>query len=299
MQSGLVSNIQKYSIRDGPGIRTTVFLKGCPLSCWWCHNPEGKSLKSEIIVVETRCMRCGECGFACKHAPAGAEVPWPGGADCDLCGSCVESCPTGARQKTGSLMTVGEVLAEVTKDLIFYEDSRGGVTFSGGEPLMQPEFLKELLTACRQKGIHVAVDTCGHVSPQTLMSIAPLVDLFLYDLKLIDPEQHRQYTGVPNDRILANLQWLGREHGNIWLRIPLIPGANDSSEQIDATARFAASVPGIRQVNLLPYHTTGIQKLRRLGEEYRLPNLRPPAPEFMQLAAKRFRVLGLNAIVGG
>lgn len=204
MSSGLVFNIQKYSIQDGPGIRTTVFLKGCPLRCWWCHNPESLSPKPEIVILEARCRLCGECLQVCPNDAIFAEN---GGfrydvEACALCGTCVEACPSGARQMVGTRMTVPEVMAEISKDRIFYDDSRGGVTFSGGEPLMQPRFLRDLLAACRAQSIHTTVDTCGFGTREYLLSIAPLTDLFLYDLKAIDEAKHLQYTGVSNSSIL-------------------------------------------------------------------------------------------------
>jgi pyruvate formate lyase activating enzyme len=292
MQFGVVSNIQKYSIQDGPGIRTTVFLKGCPLDCWWCHNPEGRSPKFEIVVVETRCIRCGECVKACPHACSPA-VP------CELCGACVEACPTGARQAVGKRISVDDVFAEIVKDGIFYDESAGGVTFSGGEPLMQPHFLKGLLEKCRSKGIHTAIDTCGYAPAETLMALAPLVDLFLYDLKLMEEARHIEYTGVSNRLILENLKSLGQVHDNIWIRIPIIPGVNDTEDQLEALARFAASIPVVRRVNLLPYHTTGVAKFRRLGQAYRLADVRPPSAGFMEAAVEKFRAFGLKTTSGG
>lgn len=199
MHRGLVFNIQKYSTQDGPGIRTTVFLDGCPLRCWWCHHPE----------EETRTM------------------------------------------------TVDEVLAEVLQDRTFYEESGGGVTFSGGEPLAQPDFLRELLRACRACGIHTAVDTCGHAPWEHLAAAAPFTDLFIYDLHVIDEKRHIEFTGVSNKLILSNLKALGRIHANIWVRVPVVPGFNDDAAELKAIARFAASVAGVKQVNLLPYVETG------------------------------------------
>jgi pyruvate formate lyase activating enzyme len=301
MPSGLVFNIQKYCVHDGPGIRTTVFLKGCPLCCVWCHNPEGVSPKREIVVVESRCIVCGECRRACPFAAAiaaDAVLPTRSGP-CTLCGECVEACPTGARQVVGREMTVAEVMREVQQDRIFYEDSSGGVTFSGGEPLLQPDFLLSLLGACRARGLHTAVDTCGFGCTDHLLAVARLTNLFLFDLKFMDDAKHRQYCGVPNAPILENLRRLDQIHDNIWLRVPVIPGVNDAGENLEAIARFAVSIHGVRQVNLLPYHKTGLQKFRRLGQSYRLEEVPQPAAEQMEKAVNTFRTFGLAAKAGG
>jgi pyruvate formate lyase activating enzyme len=196
-------------------------------------------------------------------------------------------------------MTVPEMMAEILKDRIFYDDSRGGVTFSGGEPLMQPRFLKDLLTACRAQGIRTAVDTCGFGTCEFLLSIAPLTDLFLYDLKAIDEEKHLQYTGVSNAPILENLSALGRVHSNIWIRVPLIPGLNDDDGQLEATARFAASIPGVRQINVLPYHKMAIHKFRRLGRPYRLEQIPAPTPERLEEVRQKLSIFGLTVKTGG
>jgi pyruvate formate lyase activating enzyme len=301
VSSGLVFNIQKYSIQDGPGIRTTVFLKGCPLRCWWCHNPESLSPKPEIVILEARCRLCGECLQVCPNDAIFAEN---GGfrydvEACALCGTCVEACPSGARQMVGTRMTVPEVMAEISKDRIFYDDSGGGVTFSGGEPLVQPRFLRDLLAACRAQSIHTTVDTCGFGTREYLLSIAPLTDLFLYDLKAIDEAKHLQYTGVSNSSILENLRALGRVHSNIWIRLPLIPGLNDDDGQLEATARFAASIPGVRQLNVLPYHRTAIQKFRRLGRPYRLEQIPDPTPERLEEVRRKLGAFGLTVKTGG
>jgi pyruvate formate lyase activating enzyme len=305
MEDGLVFNIQRYSIHDGPGIRTTVFLKGCPLDCWWCHNPESQSPESEILTLEGRCIRCGECRKACPQqneaacgSPAASEEP-PPTFRCIRCGACVAACPTGARQMVGRRMTVPEVVAEVIKDRVFYEESGGGVTVSGGEPLMQPRFLVSLLAACRTQGVHTAVDTCGYAPPEDLLAAAPLSDLFLYDLKLMDDARHRRYTGVSNAGVLGNLRALGGVHKNIWIRVPVIPGVNDDAENLEAAARFAAAIPGVRQVNLLPYHEAGAYKSPRLGRPYRLGKAAPAALASIDEAAARFRAAGLNVVVGG
>jgi pyruvate formate lyase activating enzyme len=303
MQSGFVFNIQKYSLHDGPGIRTTVFLKGCPLSCWWCHNPEGMSAEPEILVAEGRCTACGRCREACPQdgaRPAGRDAAVQAApASCVRCGACVEACPTQARQLLGRRMTTSEVVAEIEKDHIFYDDSQGGVTFSGGEPFAQAPFLLELLQTCRQREIDTAVDTTGFVGRDALLAAARWTNLFLYDIKILDDARHRQYTGVSNASILENLKLLGREHGNIWVRVPIVPGLNDAPGDLEATVRFAAAVPGVKQVNLLTYHHTGAYKFLRLGKPYLAQDVTPPDPEFLGLAAARLQGLGVPIVVGG
>jgi pyruvate formate lyase activating enzyme len=294
----MVGNIQRYSLQDGPGIRTTVFLKGCPLMCWWCHNPEARSAQTEILVQETRCIRCGECARHCPEGAAAPGEPAPNGV-CTRCGACVAVCPSGARSAVGVPMSVEAVLTELEKDTVFYEESGGGATFSGGEPLMQPDFLKDLLAACRARGFHTAVDTCGFAPVDELLKVAASTDLFLYDLKFIDDERHRLYTGVSNGPILANLRTLSERHGEIWLRIPLIPGVNDGDGELDGMAHLAKSLPGVRQVNLIPYHRTGIAKFRRLGRDYTLESLVPPTAQQMESAAAHFTALGLHTRSGG
>ena len=327
---GLIFNIQKYSVQDGPGIRTTVFLKGCPLACAWCHNPEGISPKRELLVVETLCLGCGQCRRACpgesgvsgepRPASAGAQCSAEAGqgigdgqwsmADgkgalparnegCVLCGACVAACPAEARRMVGEEMSVEQVMAAVGQDRVFYDDSSGGVTFSGGEPLAQFEFLRAALTACRAQGLHTAVDTCGLAPTGHQLAIAPLTDLFLYDLKLMDEARHRQYTGAPNGLILRNLQALGRAHGCIWVRVPLVPGINDQPADLEAIAGFTAGIPGVRQVNLLPFHRTGLQKFARLGQTSPAAEIRPPTPEAVAEAAELFRAHGLAVRAGG
>ena len=301
MLSGLVGNIQRYSLHDGPGIRTTVFLKGCALSCLWCHNPENRASHPEILTLESRCMRCGACAEVCPSGslPNFGKTGQEGEEPCRLCGACVEACPTGARQVVGKPMTVNAVMAEIRKDAIFYEDSGGGVTFSGGEPLAQPEFLQALVEACAARGIATAIDTCGFAPWERLLAASAAADLVLYDLKSIDDSRHTRFTGVSNCLILDNLRALGRVHGNIWLRIPIIPGLNDADEELDAMARFAASVGGVRQINLLPYHRRAIAKFQRMGQTYELAGVAPPSSERMQSILNRFTTLGLTAKVGG
>jgi pyruvate formate lyase activating enzyme len=301
MAKGLVFNIQQYSIQDGPGIRTTVFLKGCPLNCAWCHNPEGISARPEILLVESRCIGCFECRSAC---PQGSTIEGTGvlparNASCIMCGACVEACPTGARQMVGRRMTVDEVLSAVLKDRVFYESSGGGVTFSGGEPLAQFEFVYRALSACRAAGIHTAVDTCGLGPTDHLLKLATVTDLFLYDIKMMNPEKHVQHTCASNELILENLRGLGSIHPQIWVRVPVIPGINDSTFELQSIAEFAASVPGVRQVNLLPFHRIGIPKANRLGQSSGVVDIEPPSQEAMEAAVDIFRSLDLVSRSGG
>lgn len=301
MHRGLVFNVQRYAVQDGPGIRTTVFLKGCPLRCAWCHNPEGISPRQELLILENRCLGCGECRRACPH---GSEFPGDGALPprlevCEFCGACVAACPTHARQMAGREMSVEEVLEAALRDQVFYQESGGGVTFSGGEPLMQPEFLREVLAACQGRGLHTAVDTCGMAQTEHLLAVAPLTDLFLYDVKFIDAEKHERFTGVSNTLILQNLEALGRVHNRIWVRIPLIPGANDDPAELEGIARFAARIPAVRQVNLLPFHRSGLPKFGRVGRTSAVANAQPPSAPALAGARAIFEAHGLLAKTGG
>ena len=278
--TGTVFNIQRYSIHDGPGIRTTVFLKWCPLNCWWCQNPESQLSGREMVFWEDRCIGCGACSTIC---PSGAiqiknGIPVTEKEKCILCGKCIEKCPALAREMIGKKITAEEIIKEVEKDLVFYEESGGGVTFSGGEPLGQSEFLEELLNACQKKKIHTAVDTSGYVSWEILNKISSKVDLFLYDLKIMDSERHKKYTGVSNELILENLKKLSSVHNNIFVRFPVIPGINDDYQNIKEMGEFLSSLK-VTQVNLLPYHYIGVDKYRRLGRTYKLATTQPPSEE--------------------
>lgn len=290
MVSGLIFNIQRYCVHDGPGIRTTLFFKGCPLDCWWCHNPESKSPEIEIAVRQGRCIGCRQCRQACPHDLAGP---------CERCGACTAACPTGGRERVGQSMTVAEALAEIGKDRIFHEQSGGGATFSGGEPLLQFDFLCALLQACRDRGIHTALDTCGQAPRDHLLRAAAMTDLVLYDLKLVDEQKHIRYTGVSNARILENLQLLAPRHANLWLRIPIIPGLNDDESDLNALARVSAGLPKLRRISLLPYHSTGSGKLAHVGQLDRLGTVPSPSAERMNQIADGFRALGLDVYVGG
>jgi pyruvate formate lyase activating enzyme len=301
MHTGLIFNIQKYSIHDGPGIRTTVFLKGCPLECWWCHNPESHSTEQDLTVIAGRCAQCGECWEVCPQREFRRErvLPPVDHAHCLRCGECVAACPTGARQLVGRRMTVAETLAEILQDRIFYDESGGGVTLSGGEPLLQLPFVTELLAACRAEDVHTTLDTCGFARREDLLTVAPLTGLFLYDVKLLDDQRHRQYTGVSNAVILENLQALSVVHDNIWIRVPIIPGVNDDAANLDATANFVAALRGVRQVTLLPYHGHGAHKAERLGRSSRLGAVTTPSTEHLETMADRFRAVGLQTRTGG
>jgi pyruvate formate lyase activating enzyme len=301
MKSGIVFDFKKYSIHDGPGIRTTVFLKGCPLSCWWCHNPESISPQPAVLYRPERCIGCGACLKACQN---GAITATPEGffADpsrCTGCGACADACPSTARERVGRLMTSGEVLAVIRKDIPFYDESGGGATFSGGEPLLQPEFLWELLEGCRKLQIHTAVDTTGFAQTSVLLETARLTDLFLYDIKHMDPEKHKFYTGVDNTLILENLKALTDSGARVAIRIPLIPGINDDEENLRQTGRFVSALKGVVSVHLLPYHAAARNKYAKWKIAYRLPDTLPPSAEAQEAAANSLKSFGLNVLIGG
>jgi pyruvate formate lyase activating enzyme len=297
--TGLIFNLMRFALHDGPGIRTTVFLKGCPLSCWWCHNPESQSFLPEMMFSAGRCVGCAECCDRCRHgALRWDSEPLRDPSLCILCGDCVEACPAEARQLMGKRISVADLLKTLRRDSVFFDESGGGVTFSGGEPLAQPEFLEAALAACKDAGIRTVVDTCGYAAASVVRRISKLTDLFLYDLKLMDDTLHRSYVGVSNEPILENLGILAREHGRVNVRIPIIPAVNDDEQNLDASISFLEKV-GLRRVNLLPYHQIGLEKYARLQAPYRLEQVAPPTPDRMQQVAAKFASKGFEVRIGG
>jgi pyruvate formate lyase activating enzyme len=295
MLNGIVFDIKRYSINDGPGIRTTIFLKGCPLHCWWCHNPESQDPKPQIIFRPKRCDLCQACLEACSHSALSwsPNGPLTDREACKLCGDCTRVCFPEARQLVGKPMSLVEVMAAIERDVPFFDESSGGVTLSGGEPLFQKEFCLALLKACKKLDIHTVLDTCGFASLLTIAQAAPLVDLFLYDLKLVDHAKHLCYTGLSNERILANLQALSTLEANLLVRIPVIPGVNDDSDEIQRIGEFLSALPVRPPVELLAYHNIASAKYSGLDMEYALSSLQPPSFEQVQMYADRLRSFGL------
>lgn len=302
MKQPLIFDIKRYAINDGPGIRIVVFFKGCNLNCAWCHNPESISPHQERLYAQSKCIACGTCVAACPEQAItlkqdGIETA---PARCKLCGKCAEVCPTTAIELSGKPMSVSEILEEIEKQRVFFDQSGGGVTFSGGEPLLHPEFLIELLDECGRRGIHRAVDTAGLVSTEILLEVAKRTDLFLFDLKLMNSEKHRKWIGVPNEKILENLKILAETGANINIRIPLIGSVNDDDYNLTESARFVAALSGEKkEVNLLPYHKIAQTKYQKLGrpEEFRL--LQEPSKEVQLRALEIFQEHGLKASIGG
>ena len=301
MQTGEIFDIKKYAIHDGPGIRTTVFFKGCPLSCWWCHNPESLGTVPQRLYRRERCIGCQECLTACSNGAIRefeGQLQWAADA-CNYCRSCAKACPAEAVEFIGQTMTVDEIVTEITKDTLFYDQSNGGVTISGGEPLMQPSFLMELLDACGEKGIHRTVDTSGHADTQTLLETASRTDLFLYDLKHMDPEKHFRYTGVANDTILNNLKQLSQRGARIIIRLPVVPGINADEENIDRTGALAASLSGVMGINILPYHCAADTKYRNLGLQNKASDAQRPSEDVIASVARQLESYALEVKIGG
>jgi pyruvate formate lyase activating enzyme len=301
MQTGEIFDIKKYAIHDGPGIRTTILFKGCPLSCDWCHNPESLSRTTQRLYRENRCIGCIECIKAClNHAISAVEdkLKWEA-ANCVYCKTCAQACPAQAVEFIGKTMSVEDVVAEIAKDTLFYDESRGGVTFSGGEPLMQPSFLTGLLKACGDLDLHRTVDTCGYADTRTLLNVATYTELFLYDLKHMDPERHFRYTGVPNEIILTNLKCLSRQGARIIIRLPLIPGINDDGENIERAGAFLSPLAGVNQVNILPYHHTAEAKYKNLGVKYKAADIKRPPRDQLESIARQLEKYDLQVKIGG
>jgi len=266
--TGLVFNIQKFAIQDGPGIRTTVFMKGCPLRCPWCSNPEGMGSAPELMPSERRCIACKRCLAACAPGAISfqadiREIDW---ALCSGCLACTEECPSRALEVVGTYRTVDETFRIVERDRDFYESSGGGVTVSGGEALMQWEFVREFLKKCQQAGLHTALDTTGYCAWENMQQVLLYTDLVLFDVKHTDSGRHREKTGVPNDRILRNLE-SAANMTKVWLRVPVVPGFNDSEANMRSTAELAVKI-GAEKVSLLPCHDWAREKYRQLGRCY-------------------------------
>jgi pyruvate formate lyase activating enzyme len=301
MTTGIIFDIKRYAIHDGPGIRTTVFLKGCPLACGWCHNPEGIGPEPFVAYQEKKCLRCGACVENCPQQALrlDSEGVSPSGAPCISCFSCVDICPAEARERIGREVAAPELFVEIKKEIPFYDTSGGGVTFSGGEPLMQAPFLIELLELCGGERIHRAVDTTGHASHETMAAVAEQTDLFLYDLKIMDPEKHKKYTGVSNRLILDNLRWLAEKGVELIVRIPLIPGVNDDPENLDQTGSFLHRLPAIQKVDILPYHDFQKNKYRRFGIHYTNGKATPPSGKTLSRIKEHMERFGLKVAIGG
>lgn len=296
---GIVFDLKRYAMHDGPGIRTTVFFKGCPLDCPWCHNPESRAQAPELDVLAGRCIRCGECMLACpEHL---AEPEQDGGlleATCRHCFACAAACPTGARVVVGRTWSTAALMDEVEKDRPFFEESGGGVTFSGGEPLMQADFLRECLRMSKARGLHTAVDTCGYAPSEALLRIIPHTDLFLYDLKLMDPARHEAVVGVSNAPILENVCLLHRAGAQIRIRVPLVPGMTDDAENLKGVAAFVReALGGAPAIDLLPYHAMAQAKYRRRGLEP--ASIAVPSTEAVARAVGLLESAGGRVVVGG
>ncbi len=299
---GLIFDLKRYAVHDGPGIRLNVFFKGCPLHCLWCHNPEGVNFEPELMLMPNRCARCGDCVRACRHQALSQNGDGQVVADrsrCTLCGDCLQACQREAIEIAGRKMTVEEIATEAEKERVFFEQSGGGVTLTGGEPLAQPAFAEALIDGLKSHGFHVALDTSGYAPAEVFRRLAEKADLVLFDLKIMDETRHKKYTGVSNRIILENLRSLESIGKPVWVRFPLIPGVNDDEKNLEAMASFLSRLRSVEQVNILPYHKGGVEKIRRLGREGEFAVFEPPSEEKVQSVMDFFARRGFRVKRGG
>jgi len=298
-EKGLIFNIQKFSVHDGPGIRTTVFMKGCPLQCLWCSNPESQSFLPELLARDINCKGCGACVGVCPHGAititrnTGRII---NRQKCDQCLFCVQSCLYGSLNQCGQYSSVKDVLAEVLQDKIFYKNSGGGITLSGGEPLSQSRFVRNLLVDCKKEGLHTTLETAGHCSWNEMEKVLEFVDLILFDIKHLDSGKHRKATGIKNNILLENLQKAAARN-NIWLRVPLIAGFNDSADHIKKIVALGKDV-GAQKISLLPYHEGGKSKCRQLGTLYGFSDRKAPDDKQINKLNKIIEKADLTVSVG-
>jgi pyruvate formate lyase activating enzyme len=298
--NGLIFDIKRFAVHDGPGIRTTIFLKGCPLSCWWCHNPEGLSNSQEIIYYDYKCMNCDKCINICQQNALEEKNNKivRNHKICASCGNCVEICPTASQQIIGQKISAENTIKEIEKDRIFFETSNGGVTFSGGEPLMQHEFLKETLKLCKKRSIHTALDTSGFCHSDVFNTLIKFNDLFLYDLKIIDDQQHKKYTGVSNKKIIKNLDILQKKEKDIIIRFTIVKGITDTKENLRDIINLVSSFEKIKGIDLLPFHNVN-EKYQRIGKQNKLKDIKPPSSNDIKRIKKQFEQKDLNVRISG
>lgn len=300
---GIINEIERFAINDGPGIRTLIFFKGCPLKCKWCSNPETQKPLPEIYYFEDKCIFCQSCIAACPNNAIKADYVRnkviTNRDICVGCGNCVAVCPTGARKLVGIEKSVQEVVEEVKKDEPFYIVSGGGVTLSGGEVFLQPDFALEILKACKEEGIDTAVETSGFVSWKIMESLLPYIDHVLIDIKHMNSSLHKYWTGVGNELILENIKRIDAQKKDYIIRIPLIPGVNDGEENIKELKKYVKELKNIKEIHVLPYHTLGRAKYRYLERKYELDHLRKHTKEEIKEIVSKLEIEGVKIVTGG
>ena len=297
----VIFDIQRFCLHDGPGIRTTVFFKGCPLKCSWCHNPESQNVNREIAYFSHKCTLCKKCVEICKCHTIKDGVHTFDKSNCTLCGKCAEACFSHALEIIGKTVDTDEILQEALKDITFYNKSSGGITLSGGEPLAQPSASEELLKKAKQKGLNTCVETCGFAGEDVILKIAKYTDIFLYDFKLTNPEEHLKYCGASNEIIISNLKLLNEIGKKIILRCPIIPTINDNDEHFNGIARLASELENISMVEIMPFHPFGFDKYNALQKQNKLAHLKKiedsQKKKYAEIISEKIKKLTYRAII--